>query len=259
MGPGRFGNERPSRGGRWLRWAGLAALVGVTGLFAFQLGVEDERGRTARQAQEADQLREANQRLESSIQQLQADHSAALSQLAQLGDRMAAESVPGVPRELVLALKPPLDAGIDPQRIQSALAALAPQAPRAAADPAASPLPKPGPGEECEAPETKKFLVRTPISREQPSMSAGFGGGAVAVSATGASLRNAENKIEAWFDPKEPVTVRVAQGGKTTEANGKLPLQQTVTVGPVRYRFVFALAEGSRGFIQVTADRCKAR
>jgi hypothetical protein len=260
MGPGRFGSERAARGGKWLRWVVFAVVVGGVGLFAFQLGVEDERGRASRLTEEADRLRQANKQLEANVQQLETDNKTALSQLAALGDRVASESVPGVPRELILALKGPLDAGVDPQRIAGALATLAPPASRPAAESAAAAHPNPAPGEECEPPQTKKFLVRTPISRDQPSiMSAGFGGNAVTVSAAGASVRNAENKAEARFEPKEPVTIRMTPaGGNPVEATGKLPLNHTLTVGPLRYRFAFVAVEGS-GYIQVTSDRCKVR
>jgi hypothetical protein len=180
-------------------------------------------------------------------------------QLAALGDRVASESVPGVPRALILALKPLIDAGVEPQRIAAALQALQPAAARtAAATEAASALPKPNQGEECEVPEVKKFLVRTSISGEQPGMSVGFGAGALTLSAQGTPARNAERKAEAWFEPAEPVTVRFAQaGGKATETSGKLPIQYAVEIGSTRYRFL--LAAGSRGFIQVTGDRCKTR
>src|SRR5437868_2885265 len=83
MGPGRFGNERAARGGRWLRWVALAVLVLAAGLFAFQLGVEDERGRGARLAEEMERLRQSNQRLEATVQQLRAENKTALSQLAE--------------------------------------------------------------------------------------------------------------------------------------------------------------------------------
>src|SRR5258708_2407255 len=256
MGPGRFGNERGFRGGRWLRWGGLLLLVIATGLFAFQLGVEDERGRGARIAEEMARLTQANQRLEEANQRLTAENKLALTQLGELGDRLAAEATPGVPRELISSLKQQLDAGVDPQRLAGAIAALAPATSRPAAD--ASLLPKAGSGEECEAPETKRVLVRTPIAGERPSMPVGGGGGAITVSAQGAATPQAQGRQAAWFEPKEPVTVKFAQtGGKTTEAAGKLPLQHAVTIGQTRYRF--ALTEGARGYVQVTSDRCKPR
>jgi hypothetical protein len=260
MGPGRFGSERVARGGRWLRWVALAAVLAGVGLFAFQLGVEDERGRALRLNEEVDRLRLTNKRLDGTVQQLEAENKAALSQLTALGDRVASENVPGVPRDLILALKAALDAGIEPPRIAASVQALLPVQVRQAGGEGTAGLPKANPGEECEPPQTKKFLVSTPISREQPSMSVGFGGNAVAVSASGTFQRNAEGKAEARFEPKEPVTIRVTPaGGKASEATGKLPLQHTVTVGPLRYRFAFVAADGSPGYIQVTSDRCKTR
>src|SRR5258708_29993150 len=134
MGPGRFGNERGFRGGRWLRWGGLLLLVLETGLFAFQLGVEDERGRGARIAEEMARLTQANQRLEEANQRLTAENKLALTQLGELGDRLAAEATPGVPREVISSLKQQLDAGVDPQRLACAIAAPEPAPSRPAAD-----------------------------------------------------------------------------------------------------------------------------
>ncbi|MBI1775571.1 MAG: hypothetical protein HYR63_09505 [Proteobacteria bacterium] len=240
MGPGRFGNERNSRSFRLLRWGALVLLAAGIGLFAFQLGVEDERGRNTRLTEDMARLAQANQRLDEANRRLATENKAALSQLAELGDRLANESSSGVPRELIQGLRRQLDAGIDPQRLAALLAAVGPV------------------GEECEPPEIKRFLVRTPIAGERPGMSVGFAGGTLTLSAQGAATRNAEGRQEAWFDPGEPVTVKFAEpGGRGSEAAGKLPLQHAVVVGQTRHRF--ALSAGPRGFIQVSAERCKVK
>lgn len=104
-------------------------------------------------------------------------------------------------------------------------------------------------------PTTKRFIVPTPLYKGANS-SVGFADGAVTVTALGASAVNESGQTEAWFDPAQPVTlVFTLLGGKTSEVTGKLPLHSSVLVGESEYRFT-AVA-GDRGFINVTADRCK--
>ena len=42
---------------------------------------------------------------------------------------------------------------------------------------------------------------------------------------------------------------------RTAEAAGKLPLHHTISVGPVEHRF--SVMASTRGFVQVTSERCK--
>lgn len=109
---------------------------------------------------------------------------------------------------------------------------------------------------ECEAePATKRFLVQTPLySGANDSVS--FADGTITVTAQGESAVSEEGKVEAWFDPAKPVTTRfTALGGKVSEAAGLLPLHKAVVHGGYEFRFT-VVAAGTRGFVQVTGDRC---
>ena len=104
-------------------------------------------------------------------------------------------------------------------------------------------------------PVTKRFVVRTPISRGAND-SVSFAKNAITITALGESARNAEGQIEAWYDPAEAVTLRLVQlGGKTTVRKGKLPIHTSVIVKDKEY--LYSVVEGAkRGFVEITGDRC---
>jgi hypothetical protein len=241
MSLGRYESEGPRRSPVWrairLVFA-LAVLTGVS-LFAFQLGVEDERSRSGRLADEAARLTETNQALTQANAQLRAQ-----AQQVDARRRELEAALGGAPRlsdgakMLLPILEKKLGDGLDAKRVAEMLATLD------------KPL-------DCEAPESKRFLVRTPLTSEGPNTSVGFAGGQVTVTGQGVAAKSAEGRVEAWFDAAEPMTVRFTQiGGRTAEAAGKLPLHHTLPVGGGgEHRF--SVMAASRGFVQVTSERCK--
>lgn len=105
-------------------------------------------------------------------------------------------------------------------------------------------------------PVTKRFLVKTPVSGGA-NHSVSFADNAITVIGEGQSAMNAANQPEAWFDPAKPVTVLFSGlGGKTSQVTVKLPLHHSVVLGEHEYRFTVTTGD-SRGFVNVTADRCK--
>jgi hypothetical protein len=240
MSLGRYESEGPRRSPVWrairLVFA-LAVLTGVS-LFAFQLGVEDERSRSGRLADDAARLTETNQALTQANVQLRAQ-----TQQGEARRRELEAALSGVPRlsdgarMLLPVLEKKLGEGLDARRVADMLAVLG------------QPL-------DCEAPESKRFLVRTPLTADGPNTSVGFAGGQVTVTGQGVAAKSAEGRPEAWFDVAEPLTVRFTQiGGRTTEAAGKLPLHHTVAAGGGEHRF--SVMAATRGFVQVTSERCK--
>ena len=104
-------------------------------------------------------------------------------------------------------------------------------------------------------PVTKRFVVRTPISRSAND-SVSFAKNSITVTALGESARNPEGKVEAWFDPAQAIALRLTQlGGMTTVEKGKLPLHTSVIVKDKEYRYS-VVAGQQRGFVEVTGDRC---
>jgi hypothetical protein len=104
-------------------------------------------------------------------------------------------------------------------------------------------------------PVTKRFVVRTPISRGAND-SVSFAKNAITITALGESERNQEGQVEAWFDPAQAVTLRLVQlGGKTTVRKAKLPIHTSVVIKNKEY--LYSVVEGAqRGFVEITGDRC---
>jgi hypothetical protein len=104
-------------------------------------------------------------------------------------------------------------------------------------------------------PDTKRFLVRTPIYKGAND-AVTFAKGAITVSARGASVVNANGGKESWFDAAKPLTVKVAEiGGKSSEIEGLLPLHFSLVRGDIEH--LFTLRKGDkRGFVRVTEDTC---
>ncbi len=109
--------------------------------------------------------------------------------------------------------------------------------------------------ENCDQePVTKRFVVQTPLHSGANGFVA-FADSAITITATGVPARDSVGNPEAWFDPAEPVTVRIVHiGGKSEEVSGKLPLNPSIVFGDSEHRF--SVVKGSRGFVQVTGTRC---
>jgi len=102
--------------------------------------------------------------------------------------------------------------------------------------------------------ETKRFLVQTPLYKGAND-SVSFAGRKVTVTARGETAANAEGKVEAWFDPAKPVTVRLTElGGRMMETTGKLPIHTSIVIGDRQYRYT--ISAGARGFVRVSGDHC---
>src|SRR5689334_2943291 len=86
MALGRFEADRPRRSllGRIFKLVLVLAAMGGLGLFTFQLGIEDERGRQGRLADETIKLAEANQQLTDNNQTLRAQLGTAQARLKEL-------------------------------------------------------------------------------------------------------------------------------------------------------------------------------
>lgn len=104
-------------------------------------------------------------------------------------------------------------------------------------------------------PETKRFIVRTPISTGGAD-SIGFADGTITVTATGASAIDDQGRPNAWFDPAKPLQFSVTPlGGKPKQVEGELPLQFSLVRGSTEHLFS-AVASDRRGFVEVTEDSC---
>ncbi len=232
-------HERRRRRARrsFARWLfALGAIVAV-GMIAYEIG----SSLAEREVEELGQrLAELSDRVEEVEQQntgLQADLI--------LKDRRLKDSVLRYEREvpsgslaaLMGRIREKLEAGVDEDRLGFLI------------DSAGNPR-------SCDnKPVTKRFMVRTPISRSEND-SVSFANNRITITALGESALNAEGKVEAWFDPAQPITLRLAQiGGRTTVEKGKLPLHASVIVKDKEYKYS-VVAGQQRGFVEITGDRC---
>jgi hypothetical protein len=129
-----------------------------------------------------------------------------------------------------------MDAGIPAPRIASIVAA--------------------APAEErCDtAVETKRIAISITDAPNQAGLGR-FANGGIIVAGTGRSARDDAGRVQAWFDPSAPVTLKFSRpGGQTSEATGTLPLYHTVVLGDRAWRF--SAVPGARSFVELTADRC---
>ncbi len=219
---------------RWL--LGLGAIVAV-GMIAYELG----SSLTERELEELGQrLAELSGRVEELEQQntgLQADLILKDRRLKDSVLRYERDVASGTLVALMERIREKLEAGVDEDRLGFLIDSA-------------------GNLRSCDnKPVTKRFMVRTPISRGVND-SVSFANNRITITALGESALNAEGKVEAWFDPARAIALRLTQiGGKTTIEKGKLPLHASVIVKNKEYKYS-VVAGQQRGFVEITGDRC---
>ncbi len=108
---------------------------------------------------------------------------------------------------------------------------------------------------DCEPePLTRRFIVSTPLHKGAND-AVSFARKTITVTASGPSAKDAQGRVEAWYDPQQQIKVAFTYlGGKTSLAEGLLPLHHAMVVGDSEYRF--SVAPEKRGFVTVTGERC---
>lgn len=230
--------ERRRRRQAWIRVAKslffLGLVLGVS-LFAYQIGIEQMKERTLALQAELDALSQDKQELEQQILRLQQLAGAAEQKAAVLAHRLERELPVGEHARLSRLVRERLEAGVDPGRLAFVISAA-------------------GNPRSCSAPETKRFIVETPIYKG-PNTAVAFAGGTITVSGKGESATSPEGNPEGWFDPAKPVTLTFTQiGGRTSVATGLLPLHHALVIDDTEHRF--SAIAGSRSFIEITWDTC---
>lgn len=222
--------------GRLARVALVLAALGTALGYAYQVGASKAEAVIAQLREEIERLQASNVALGERLTVAAQAADAARTRARALEQRYAVEVPQGIERELLARVERQLAAGVPPER----LAFLIEQS---------------GPQRECAAPETRRFVVRTPINQELGA-AVGFAGGRVVVGGDGTPARNAQGLPEAWFDPGEPVTLRFRTlDGRTETVEGVLPLHHAMAVGGREYRFSVTGSD-RRGFVDVAAQSC---
>lgn len=232
------GRRHQRRSGRpWLWFGALAVLVGMLG-FAYNLGGDIARADLELARRQVGELHGAVTTAEAQSAAARSAAETAVIKEQEWQKRYSAEVPAGELKPLLDQMRAHLDAGVSPDRIALLL--------RAAGQPRI-----------CDNnPVSRRFLVRTPISG-RANDSASFGNNTITLTAEGKPAVNAEGKPEAWFDPGQPVTIQVAGlGGESWMHSAVLPMHASAVVQGSEYRFSVVAAE-TRGFVVVTADRCK--
>ncbi|AWK87064.1 hypothetical protein [Azospirillum thermophilum] len=235
---GRYDYERRYRRRMWTgvgKFGLLLVLLLGVGLFSYQMGIEQLKGRDVTLREENAALSRQKAEYELLASQMQHAARVAEAKAAELEHRLQREVPTGDLARLTHLVAERLKAGLDANRLAFVIQQA--QIPR-----------------NCQQPETKRFSLATPLLKGG-TRSVSFTNGTVTVAGEGQSSRDAQGNAESWFDPTQPVTIRITGiGGKGTTVSGVLPLHQSLVIDNTEYRFTFVA--GQRSFVDVTADRC---
>ncbi len=178
---------------------------------------------------------EERDRVQAEMTKMRAESQTAKVRLEQLRANYDELLGGGVMRDLVSLLRQQIDHGVDIKRLKSVLLSARPP-------------------QNCSAPQTKRFVVDTPVYNG-PKSRVVLPNGVVIVTASGVSAQNTKGRKEAWFDPSQPVKIRFKiKNGKVETKQGMLPIYHTIVYRNKEYRFT--ATAGDKSFIRLTYDNC---
>ena len=220
---------------RNLRQSILLAICMAVLMLSYHLGKNMGSAENHEAQNELGELRGAKTDLEKQVVTLRADTMTAQNQLKELQGQYNADIGDDNLRTLNRLLRERLASGITPERLQQVIAA-------------ASNV------RNCSAPDTKRFIVSTPLSK-LPASKVSFGSGLITITGDGTTAVNEKGGREAWYDPAKPVHVTIAvRGSETVNKNDVLPIHYSIVHGATEYRFT--ITASARSYAEVTADQC---
>lgn len=225
--------ERRNKFFKFLFYIGLLGGAGAYGYFE---GQSEADRRVANSDDQLNILAEENTNLNKKIRAAMDKQSAALSEARGWRDRFEKEIPEGATLEILELVRKRIEDGVDAIRLINIITLTQNKS-------------------NCdEVPETKRFIVNTPIY-SSPDNSISLGNGSVTVTAEGISTLNVEGKPEAWYDPLKPVTIAfTALGGKSDTISGELPIHKSLVFGANEYRF--SILKGKQSFASISVTRC---
>ncbi|WP_119678524.1 hypothetical protein [Indioceanicola profundi] len=239
MSYGLYDYDRRRRRRFWVRAAKFLfalAILGGLATFSYLVGVEQLKAREIALQEEIATLTAAKEQAERRAAQLQQIAQTAEIKASELEVRFQREVPTGELARLQELLAQKLAEGVDANRLAFIIS-------------------QTGTVRNCTHPETKRFVLPTPLYRGA-NTSVTFANGAVTIGGEGASARNANGDAEAWFDPRQPVTLKFTQiDGDVSEATGMLPIQHSVVIGDKEYRFNI-VESSARSFVEISGDTC---
>ena len=223
--------------GRIVRWLLALALIAAAGAYAYQTGTRLAEIDVARLEERVAALTARTEELEAQIQTQNVEIIAQRAAAEQWHQRYEREVPGGEAKKLFDLLQAKLLRGVTFDRLRTVVEQTENR-------------------RDCDQkPQARRVPVLTAPAR-QAKAAASIAGTPLSLTLTGVAARNGNGKPEAWFDPAQPVTVRMAlSGGRTAEQQGQLPLHPSIIEGDREYRV--SVAAGARGFAQVTIERCR--
>lgn len=179
-------------------------------------------------------LHNERETLQDELTNLRAEAQTANMRFEQLEETFNDVLPEGPLRDLTALLKQQLDEGRSPERLEFLIRSARP--PR-----------------NCTEPETKRFVVSTPVY-DGPDSQVSLANGALLIKAIGESAVNTDGKPEAWYDSSKHVEIIFNGDGATKTKSGVMPLRHSLVVGNREYRLT--IAPGARSFAKVTFDSC---
>jgi hypothetical protein len=246
MSLGQYDFDERERRLAWLRILKIVVYVVVVisvGLFSYQYAIERVKGRESKRDQDLQALTQQNAELQVVAQQyLQASRTAE-GHARTVEERLGKELPSGDRAKLLKLVDERLAAGIQADRL--ALLIRNARAPT-----------------NCAVGETRHLVAATSARLRTSSRAMGFANGALTLTAEGEPVRDRKGNAEGWYDPAQPVTVKIAPNAKEPTAagvqeqtvSGVLPLNQTVIVGNHEYHFAFKV--GTKSYIDVAVETC---
>jgi hypothetical protein len=235
----REGRRRQHRKQRMalIKFAAVLTALVLLGFFAYETGTAFAQRETRSLREELAAIKGQLNGIDAENQNLKAQLRGSKGQVAEWSQRYEQDVPTGEAQNLFKMLSAQLNNGVPPKRlgfvIREAKAST-----------------------ECvNRPQTKRFILRTRGARGKNNW-VGFAKTAVVVTGTGTASVGGNGQPQAWFDPAKSVTMKFTRvGGKVSEVKGLLPLSHGVVLGSTEYRF--NIVTGPRGFVVVSADRCK--
>ena len=229
---------RRRRARAFLRILFYAAVLFTVAIFAYQIGVEETKGRAAILRDQLNQLEAESAADRSAAVRAEAEVARAESaqQLAEQAlEDLRAQIPTGDLQRLTTLIESKLADGIPPERLTFRIesASLA---------------------RECTGTEAKRFILSTP-AYSGPNTSVTFAEGRITVAGDGENALSVNDGVLGWFDPEKDVTISFTLiGGEQSIVAGILPLHHSVLLGNEEFRFTVVADEQS--LVRVTTDRC---
>mgnify|MGYP001805944753 CR=1 FL=1 len=223
----------------FLRNLALVLILAASTMFAYQLGIEQVKARDTELQNQAIELTRQRDDLLGRLGQAQNAIRASEAKVAELEARLLREVPSGELARLNQLLTERLASGVEPNRLAYVITSLPTQ--RA-----------------CQSPETKRFVLPVPGKNNAPAppRPLTLASGIFTLTGEGKGARNPQGRPENWFDPAQPVNLKIVTvaTGKDTLLNGVLPLHYSAILDGIEYRFTFSAS--ARSYVEVLGDRC---